>query len=331
MKFLSFLTIVITFTGCISQQYSSSPNNTVNLLQIDNALEMAGEKISFGLLDKTAIAIVNIASNEQRISEYIINELTSAIVNHQKLTTVSRQKILDIQKELQFNMSGNISDDTAQRIGHMIGASSVVSGSLTKIANIYRLNIQVLKTETAEIQLAFGYDILNDSRLAGLTTNAINSNQIPNIQSPLGNRGKEWNEQDGYTIVNGENYHYWLYSTEFFCEYHKWNKNIIGLSTNDQLSILLTALHNWVESDGWTIDYGNAWLSDPNRNLAVSVKRLMASRGQDFGILNLDSVFMDVSVTIVTRNTKEATLIINYWNFMKEDYYKTWGYPLIKY
>jgi TolB-like protein len=328
MKFLSFLIILITLGGCISQEYSSSQNSAVNLLQIDDALGMAGEKISFGLSDKTTIAIVNIASNEQRISEYIINELISAIVNHQKLTIVSRQKILDIQKELQFNMSGNISDDTAQRIGHMIGASSVVSGSLTRIANFYRLNIQVLKTETAEIQLAFGYDILNDSRIVGLTTN---TNQISNVQNPLGSRGKEWNEQDGYAIVNGENYHYWLYSTEFFCTYHNWNEKIIGRSTNDRLSILHTALQKWVESDGWIIDYENAWLSDPNNNLAVSVKNLMASRGKVFGILNLDSVYMDVSVTIVTKNIKEATLIINYWNFMKEDYYRTWGYPLIKY
>jgi hypothetical protein len=225
-------------------------------------------------------------------------------------------------------MSGNISDDTAQRIGHMIGASSVVSGSLTKIANIYRLNIQVLKTETAEIQLAFGYDILNDPRLVGLTANT--TNQIVNVKNPLGDRGKEWNEQDAYAIVNGENYHYWLYSTEFFCEYHKWDEKIIGKSTTDRLNILHTALQNWVESDGWTIDYGNVWLSDPNRDIALSVKNLMVSRGQNFGILNLDSVFMDVSVSIVTKNTKEATLIINYWNFMKEDYYKTWGYPLIK-
>jgi hypothetical protein len=94
---------------------------------------------------------------------------------------------------------------------------------------------------------------------------------------------------------------------------------------------LHTDLQKWVESGGWTIDYENAWLLDPNNNLAVSVKNLMASRGKGFGILNLNSVFMDVSVTIITRNAKEATLIINYWNFMKEDYYRTWGYPLIKY
>jgi hypothetical protein len=150
-------------------------------------------------------------------------------------------------------------------------------------------------------------------------------------QSPLGSRGREWNEQDGYAIVNGKNNHYWLYSIESFCEYHNWNEKIIGKSRNDRLNILLTSLLQWVERQGWTVDYDNAWLSDPNNNLALSVKRLMASRGQDFGIVNTDSIFMDVSVAIVTDSAQKATLIINYWNFMKDDYYKTWGYPLLKF
>jgi hypothetical protein len=150
-------------------------------------------------------------------------------------------------------------------------------------------------------------------------------------QSPLGIRGKEWNEQEGYAIVNGKNNHYWLYSIESFCEYHKWDKKIVGRNTRDRLSILDTALQKWVESNGWTIDYENVQLYDPNDNLAVSVKNLMASRGTEFGITNTDSVYMDVSVTIVTENAKEAALIINYWNFMKVDYYRTWVYPLLKF
>jgi hypothetical protein len=150
-------------------------------------------------------------------------------------------------------------------------------------------------------------------------------------QSPLGNRGREWNEQDGYAIVNGENYHYWLYSTEYFCNYHKWDRNIIGSNTDDQLHILRAFLFRWVERQGWTIDYDNAWLYDPNENLALSVKRLMASRGTGNNILDLNTIFMDVSTTIMTINPREVTLIINYWNFMKQDYYKTWSYHLIKF
>ena len=150
-------------------------------------------------------------------------------------------------------------------------------------------------------------------------------------QNPLGNRGQEWNEQDGYAIVNGNNYHYWLYSTEFFSKYHNYNYNIIGKTTNDRLNLLHSSLLQWVEKQGWTIDYDNIHLFDPNNNLALSVKRLMALRGQDFGILNTNSIYMDVSVTVIIQDTKNATLTINYWNFMKEDYYKTWVYPLLKF
>jgi len=150
-------------------------------------------------------------------------------------------------------------------------------------------------------------------------------------QTPLGNRGREWEEQDGYAIVNNQNYHYWLYSTDYFGRYHKWDKKIIGNDTEHQLHILRSALFQWVERQGWTIDYDNARLFDPNGSLALSVKSLMASRGRGYNFLDPNTTFMDISVTVVTEDTKKATLIINYWNYMKEDYYKTWAYPLLKF
>jgi hypothetical protein len=97
--------------------------------------------------------------------------------------------------------------------------------------------------------------------IVGVTTNNANSTPIPDTQSPLGNRGIEWGEQDGYAIVNGNNYHYWLYSTDYFCDYHNWDRKFIGSSVDDRLNILRTALLQWVERDGWTIDYEKAWLT----------------------------------------------------------------------
>ena len=159
----------------------------------------------------------------------------------------------------------------------------------------------------------------------------INLSMILHAQSPLGNRGREWYEQDGYAIVNNQNYHYWLYSTEYFCNYHNWNRTVIGGDLDAQIHILRSALFQWVERQGWTIDYDNSRLFDPNKNLALSVKILMASRGTGSNFFDMNTIFMDISVTIVTDNAKKARLIINYWNFMKEDYYKTWVYPLIKF
>jgi len=150
-------------------------------------------------------------------------------------------------------------------------------------------------------------------------------------QSPLGSRGIEWNEQDGYAIVNGKNYHYWLYSMEYFCDYHNWDRRIIGKSSDDRLGLLHTALLQWVEKQGWTVDYDNVLFRAPNNDLALSVKNLMLSRSKNFGILDINSKYMDVSVTIETYSTREAALYINYWNFMKENYYETWIYHLIKF
>jgi hypothetical protein len=143
-------------------------------------------------------------------------------------------------------------------------------------------------------------------------------------QSPLGNLGRKYDEQDGYAILNGNNYHYWLYNIYYYLDSDNRDKKI---NYDDCLYEIISGLHRWAERQGWTIDYDNVVIYDPNNNLATSVKRLMQSRGRSGGL----GQACEVSVTLVTENEKKASLVINNWNSMKENYYITWVYPLLKF
>jgi curli biogenesis system outer membrane secretion channel CsgG len=190
------------FVGCVSfpstaviitstDQTQSSQNQNSREYSLDSNIRICGNDIGTRIPSGTSIAMVSIETQEKRLSDYIINELTNVIVNKGTLRVVTRQKIDRLQDELHFNMSGFVSDDTAQSIGNMVGAEIIVIGSITLIGNVYRLNIQTLKTATGEILGAYGYDIIYDDRIKGLvdttdtnnTSIEIRDNEIINRNS----------------------------------------------------------------------------------------------------------------------------------------------------
>lgn len=153
-------------------QYNNPPEYS-----LDSNIRICGNDIATKIPSGTSIAMVNIETQEKRLSDYIINELINVIVNKGTLRVVTRQKIDRLQDELHFNMSGFVSDDTAQSIGAMVGAEIIVIGSITLIGTVYRLTIQTLKTATGEILGAYGYDIIYDDRIKGLLDTADTSKQ----------------------------------------------------------------------------------------------------------------------------------------------------------
>jgi hypothetical protein len=57
----------------------------------------------------------------------------------------------DIRQEQNFQLSGDVSDDSAVSIGHMIGANVVIVGSITTITSRGRITIRALDVETGEV------------------------------------------------------------------------------------------------------------------------------------------------------------------------------------
>jgi hypothetical protein len=73
-----------------------------------------------------------------------------------------------LQSELDFNMSGAVSDETAQGIGRMIGAQVLFSGSISEYRDMYRMRVRAIAVETAEIIGTRTVNIRYDPTLTGL-------------------------------------------------------------------------------------------------------------------------------------------------------------------
>lgn len=87
----------------------------------------------------TKIALINITSPSAAFSEYVLDELSGVLVNSGRLVVVDRASLDRVRHELGFNASGEVSDESAQRIGVMLGAQALVTGSLTSFGSFHRL------------------------------------------------------------------------------------------------------------------------------------------------------------------------------------------------
>jgi len=154
-----FFSFFLAFSGHIFAQ---------NIITIDNGIANSYEYINQRIPEHTKIAIINIQSNYPDLSDYIITKLTGILVNSNKYIIVERRNLTILENELNFNMSGMVSDETAQSIGRMIGAQSVISGKITALGDVYKFNLNIIEVETARIQGIFSVLILEDQILTAL-------------------------------------------------------------------------------------------------------------------------------------------------------------------
>jgi len=134
-------------------------------VSIDTGIKNSAAYFEQQLQNNIAIAVINVNSDSLALSEYIINELSLYFVNGKNFTVVDRKNLDAIQQEVNYQLSGEVSDRTAQSIGQKIGAQSIILGSIQPFVNEFRLDLRALSVETGVIQGIYRQDIKNDSRL----------------------------------------------------------------------------------------------------------------------------------------------------------------------
>ena len=121
----------------------------------------------------STVAVLSIRSDSLTLSEFIIDELSSYLVNGRTFTVVDRGNIDLIQREMNYQLSGEVSDETAQSIGKRIGAETVITGAIQPFGDDYRLDLRALSVETGVIQGVLRQDIIIDRRLASLVEGVV--------------------------------------------------------------------------------------------------------------------------------------------------------------
>ena len=117
----------------------------------DKAIPSIFNNFSQNIPHRSRLAIVGITSNDPNEASFYVNELTMQFVNSRRFTVVDRSDIDKVLTEQNFQMSGYVDDDAFVSIGKFIGATIVITGSITGTGSQKRLIIKAIDVLTSEI------------------------------------------------------------------------------------------------------------------------------------------------------------------------------------
>jgi hypothetical protein len=148
---------------------SAEPAAPAGADELDAAIREASTYLN-GRVPKSSKAVfLNIRSDYPDLSEYLLNVLSENAVNDGAFSVVDRQQLDTIRAELDFQMSGEVSDESAQNIGQMLGAQTIVSGAVSKLGSLYRVQVKAIEVQSAGVQGQWSRNIPNGATIAALT------------------------------------------------------------------------------------------------------------------------------------------------------------------
>ena len=118
---------------------------------IEGAVARASVTFVGELPKNSTLAVISISSSDPELANFAIDELEYQLVTARQFTMVDRKTLDTIRSEQKFQLTGEVSDQSAVSIGNLLGASIVVTGSITGIGNTRRLTLKALDVKTAQI------------------------------------------------------------------------------------------------------------------------------------------------------------------------------------
>jgi hypothetical protein len=161
-------TVVSALLCAVLAACGGSPARVSTADELDAAIRETSDYLNKQLPKGNKLVILNVQSEFPALSEYIIDELIANTVNDRVFSVVDRQQLNTIRAELDFQMSGEVDDATAQALGRMAGAQIIISGAVSRLGDLYRLRIRALSVQSAQIEAQFNRNIPDGTTIAAL-------------------------------------------------------------------------------------------------------------------------------------------------------------------
>ena len=131
---------------------------------LDYAIRSAAESLSAGFETGARIAVASMQAGSDRMSNYLIDGMVDTLVGMGRFAVVLRGdvELALLRDELDFNMSWEVDEATAQSIGRFFGAQLIVTGVFEPHGNAHRLRVRVIDVETAVIRVSHTETIRGD-------------------------------------------------------------------------------------------------------------------------------------------------------------------------
>jgi hypothetical protein len=130
----------------------NSSETAAEAASLDEALSQSFTQLSRDLENGSGIAVISVASGDPGEAEYAAEELILLFVNAKRFRVVDRRSLDIILAEQNFQLGGEVDDDTAVFIGRLTGAGIVITGSISVYDSVKYVRLKALDVESSEIR-----------------------------------------------------------------------------------------------------------------------------------------------------------------------------------
>jgi hypothetical protein len=163
IKIMTIIAVtMILFVSCAST--GRSDNSTLSLHE---AIEVAAERITADLTPGSRVAVISFESPSGSVSAHILEEIAGALFDR-RIEVADRQNLEHVLSELDFQMSGYVSDESALSIGQFLGAELVITGQLRYLGDVYRFQVNAVNVEDATRGSVIRLDVRNDRTMQNM-------------------------------------------------------------------------------------------------------------------------------------------------------------------
>ena len=287
MKKLIFFVVVFgMFAGFVSAQSKTNLDGAIS-----NIIDSFAQRF-----DKNdTVAIINIEAPTKELSDYIIEELTIGFINL-RINMMQRKELETkaIEKELRFNTSVYISEESAVRIGQAAGAKTIITGSFSSFGDDYRLRVQATTVEARKIVAAKTETIKENRRLNDLLGDNNPKNNWKHQWIYVGfNVGysaeiESWESSGHFERRYDSNSHSWY--DEYYPDYEMFSDIPFGFS--------LYAIIQPFDLFGIAIDFGGSMTGGANIGIAPTLTIRPSSFEIDLFLGTGIDIFVDNEISI---------------------------------
>ncbi|TVQ17625.1 MAG: hypothetical protein EA361_02190 [Bacteroidetes bacterium] len=163
--------VALTMGSCRSQAPVIEANYQAQSLDIQ-LTNLTNQMVkSLSQERKTKIAIMEFPDLHGTISElgmFIPEELTTRLFMTRRFEVLERQLLNKVLEEQNLGMSGLIDASSAAQIGKILGVDAIVTGTITDMGNMIRINARMIATETAGVFAVASVSIDKEPHIASM-------------------------------------------------------------------------------------------------------------------------------------------------------------------
>jgi len=111
---------------------------------------------------------VNSEGNVSKLGRYAVDKLTPYFARSKQFSVMERAMIDKVLQEQKFQVSAFVDEESTQEFGKLVGAETIISGTIAELDNTYYFNAKAIGVATGNLLTAVDVEVYRSDRLATL-------------------------------------------------------------------------------------------------------------------------------------------------------------------